>query len=80
MVLALEWPLPFLKGTALYRSYAVRMVAYAVLSFTNCGWAACLGGLYKRLTSCSCLHPAVLVYQSVDPGVSPQASLAGFRT
>jgi hypothetical protein len=35
-ILALEYPLPLLKGTALHRSLALRVVLYTFNSFTNC--------------------------------------------
>lgn len=36
LITAFEWPLPFIKDTALYRSYVFRFVFYAFNSFTNC--------------------------------------------
>ena len=33
-ILGLEWPLPFLKGTALQRAFAVRFALYPIISVT----------------------------------------------
>lgn len=36
LILAFEWPLSFIADTPIYRSYAVRYIWYAFMSFSNC--------------------------------------------
>jgi hypothetical protein len=56
-ILGLEWPLPFLKGTALQRAFAIRFALYPIVSVialiqyqcTNAAFYLLIGTAYGSL-------------------------------